>query len=302
MFERINPDNLNGRQREIYNFQKSAALLADFGFNCVKLTHDPIHDWHSADFLARHCDGRTNLRVQLKDCLTIDRKYVGQDLWMNFPCWGTSYLVPHDKLVELVGQTTDLLNTSSWQDNGLYSSTNPSPALLEHLLPFALEEQPKPAIAPATRSSETPAPPAPRSTPTPRRETAPRVSNGHWRHPNLNAAANALTAAGYSCSAPPREFRGNYLAARGTDGTTITVRCPGRLDIRKQQLGTNLYIAFPDQDGIWYLVAHDELVRLAEVNTPWLETESWHVHGWYSSANPSREMRAGLRRFALNPA
>ena len=92
MFERINPDNLNGRQKEIYNFQKSAALLADFDFNCVKLTHDPIHDWHGADFLARHFDGRTNLRVQLKDCLTIDRKYVGQDLWMNFPCWGTWYL------------------------------------------------------------------------------------------------------------------------------------------------------------------------------------------------------------------
>ena len=78
------------------------------------------------------------------------------------------------------------------------------------------------------------------------------------------------------------------------------MRCPGRLDIRKQQLGENLYIAFPDQDGVWYLVPHDELVRLAEVNTPWLETESWRVHGWYSSANPSREMCAGLRRFALN--
>ena len=29
MFQRINPDDLNGRQKEIYNFQKSAALLAD---------------------------------------------------------------------------------------------------------------------------------------------------------------------------------------------------------------------------------------------------------------------------------
>ena len=111
LFQRINPDGLNGRQKEIYNFQKSAALLADYGFNCIKLTDD----WQGADFLAHHFDGATTLKVQLKARLTIDRKYTGQDLWMNFPCKGTWYLVPHDHLVELVGQTTNWLNTSSWK-------------------------------------------------------------------------------------------------------------------------------------------------------------------------------------------
>ena len=135
MFQRINTDELNGRQKEIYNFQKSAALLADYGFNCIKLADD----WNGADFLAHHFDGTTTLKVQLKARLTIDRKYVGQDLWMNFPCRGTWYLVPHDKLVELAGHTTNWLNTSSWQDTGLYSSTNPSPTLLEQLRPYAIE-------------------------------------------------------------------------------------------------------------------------------------------------------------------
>jgi hypothetical protein len=31
---------LNSRQREIFNFQKIAAILADYGFNCIKLADD----------------------------------------------------------------------------------------------------------------------------------------------------------------------------------------------------------------------------------------------------------------------
>ena len=220
---------------------------------------------------------------------------------MNFPCRGTWYLVPHDKLVELAGHTTNWLNTSSWQDTGLYSSTNPAPTLLEQLRPYAIEAQQKSAVTPTTRSDKVPVPSAQARTPTGRRDEPPRSGSSHWRHPNLTEAARALTGAGYMCSRPPTELRGNYLTARQRDGTTtITVRCPGRLDIRKDQIGTNLYIAFPDQDGIWYLVQHDDLVRLAEINTPWLSADSWRVDGWYSSANPSRRMRSALRTFALN--
>ena len=74
MLQRIAPNKLNGKQKEIYNFQKSASLLADYGFNCIKLSDD----WQGADFLAHHFDGKTTLRVQLKARLTIDRKYLGR--------------------------------------------------------------------------------------------------------------------------------------------------------------------------------------------------------------------------------
>ena len=91
------------------------------------------------------------------------------------------------------------------------------------------------------------------------------------------------------------------LLARRNDGTpAINVRCPGRLDIRKRQLGQDLQVAFPDQEGMWYLVPHDELVTIADRNTPWLSSPSWRVNGWYSSANPSRRLRAALHPFALN--
>ena len=132
--QRINYDDLNAKQKEIYNFQKCAAILADYGFNCIKLADD----WQGADFLAHHFDGTTTLKVQLKGRLTIDSKYVGQDLWMNFPVGETWYIVPHDELVRAVGERTNWLNTKSWQEHGGYSSNNPSSDLLAELHPFAL--------------------------------------------------------------------------------------------------------------------------------------------------------------------
>ena len=134
---RIDYDSLNGKQKEIYNFQKSAAVLADYGFNCIKLADD----WQGADFLAYHKDGVETLRVQLKARLTIDRKYCGRGLWMNFPAHGVWYLIEHDELVRIVGQATTWLGSSSWRDRGSYSSGTPSRKLLEKLADYRVGEQ-----------------------------------------------------------------------------------------------------------------------------------------------------------------
>ena len=298
MLQRIDPKKLNGKQKEIYNFQKSAALLADYGFNCIKLSDD----WRGADFLAYHFDGNTTLKVQLKARLTIDRKYIGQDLWMNFPSAGRWYLVPHDKLVEVIGETTNWLNTSSWRENGLYSSANPSPRLLQKLHPFAVEAAEAPANPPATPTANAPVEPMKPI----RREVKepPRTEGddpGPWRHSNVSQAVKALVAAGYTCFPATNEGMGvDLVIRRDKGGPTTRVRCPGRADIRKELIGKDINVAFPDQDGIWYLVPHDTLVKEAEQNTPWLNSASWQEHGWYSSANPSRKLRAGIRQFALS--
>lgn len=97
----IRYNDLNAKQKEIYNFQKIAAALADYGFNCIKLQDD----WQGADFLAYHKDGSQTLKVQLKARVTIAEKYQGQGLYIAFPfaddgrrVW---YLVPHDELVRI---------------------------------------------------------------------------------------------------------------------------------------------------------------------------------------------------------
>jgi hypothetical protein len=127
--------DLNSRQQEISNFQKVAAILADYGFNCIKLADD----WQGADFLAYHIDGNNTLRVQLKARLSIDRKYVGKNLYMAFPSNNSWYLVEHDRLVDLVSEHANWLNTTSWVDKGIYSSKAPNRLLLAALEDFRLE-------------------------------------------------------------------------------------------------------------------------------------------------------------------
>ena len=134
----IRYDDLNAKQKEIYNFQKIAAALADYGFNCIKLQDD----WLGADFLAYHKDGSQTLRVQLKGRVTIDKKYQGRDLYIAFPfteggrrVW---YLAPHDELVRQIGEHTNWLNTPSWE-KGAYSSVSLNPQLREALEPYKLQ-------------------------------------------------------------------------------------------------------------------------------------------------------------------
>lgn len=125
----IRYSELNARQKEVYNFHKVAAALAEYGFNCIRLSDD----WQGADFLAYHKDGRDTLKVQLKSRLTIDKKYIGRDLYVVFPIKESWCLVSHDALVDLVRDLTNWLDTVSWKDKGIYHSDSPSAALLGKL-------------------------------------------------------------------------------------------------------------------------------------------------------------------------
>ncbi len=73
--------DLNSRQRERYNFQKIAGILADYGFSSIKLDDD----WQGADFLAQHIDGSTFIKVQLKGRLSFDRKYLNKKHFYCIP-------------------------------------------------------------------------------------------------------------------------------------------------------------------------------------------------------------------------
>lgn len=128
-FQKIEYCDLSAKQKELYNFQKIAATLADFGYNCIKLADD----WQGADFLAYHKDSTTTLKVQLKSRITIDKKYSDKNIWMAFPHKHYWYLVEHNRLVEKIGTSTDWLNSLSWKDGGGYSSTSINSALFETL-------------------------------------------------------------------------------------------------------------------------------------------------------------------------
>ena len=127
--KKITYSKLNSRQKETFNFQKVAGLLADYGFNCMKLADD----WQGADFLAYHKDGTHTLKVQLKSRLMIGKKYQRKDLHLVFPLNGVWHLIGHDRLVTLVKKHTSWLTSKSWRQHGAYSTTKPNPNLVSAL-------------------------------------------------------------------------------------------------------------------------------------------------------------------------
>jgi hypothetical protein len=127
--------DLNSKQKEIYNFQKVAGHLADYGFNCIKLDDD----WQGADFLAYHKDQKHTLKVQLKSRFNLDKKYHGKSLFVTFPIEGNWYLIEHDTLVKLVKKHTTHLETKSWnKSNGSYSNTKPNQQLINSIAKWKL--------------------------------------------------------------------------------------------------------------------------------------------------------------------
>lgn len=121
-FEKVGYKTLTARQQENYNFLKISALLADYGFNTLRLTDD----WQGADFIANHIDGETFLKVQLKGRFTLDKKYIGKNIWVCFPYRGEWYLYPHDKVVSELAEYSNFQNTESWKKQGKISNGRPT--------------------------------------------------------------------------------------------------------------------------------------------------------------------------------
>ena len=117
MLQRIEYSKLNSRQKENYNFQKVAAVLADYGFNCMWLNDD----WLGADFIACHIDGNTFLKVQLKGRLNIEKKYIGKDIYIAFHENGRWYLYPHDEIQNQLLSRGYMRGSDSWETKGGYS-------------------------------------------------------------------------------------------------------------------------------------------------------------------------------------
>jgi hypothetical protein len=96
--KKIKYNELNLKAKEIYNFQKVSAVLADYGFATMWLNND----WEGADFIAVHNDGITTIKVQLKARLYFDSKYSNKEIYICFREDNETYLYPHDELLELI--------------------------------------------------------------------------------------------------------------------------------------------------------------------------------------------------------
>lgn len=133
MFKRINYKDLKPRQKENYNFQKVAATLADYGYNCMRLSDD----WEGADFIACHIDGNTFLKVQLKGRLTFMKKYINKNIYIAFREKGECYIYPHDEVLKEKGLKL-IKDSDSWTSpRGAYSWPRMTKELKEHMTQYA---------------------------------------------------------------------------------------------------------------------------------------------------------------------
>ena len=126
------------KQIETYNFHKAAAVLAEYGFDCIRLSDD----WAGADFLAYHKDTGRTLPVQLKSSLVIDKKFLPyEDLYICFPLdktGGNWYLLKHRTLEEIARLHNPYwFTTTRWNDKGLIWSWTGTKEVRAALEPYA---------------------------------------------------------------------------------------------------------------------------------------------------------------------
>lgn len=114
--QKIKYSDLNPKSQEMYNFQKVAAVLADYGFTCMWLNND----WSGADFIAVHVDGATDIKVQLKGGLSFAKKYRGKNIYICFMEKGETYLYSHD---EVLSKIEALISDKKWKEKGTYFQT-----------------------------------------------------------------------------------------------------------------------------------------------------------------------------------
>jgi hypothetical protein len=138
--ERIDYKSLNSRQREAFNYQKLSAVLADFGFNTIRLSDD----WRGADFIAQHCQTGEFLPVQLKARFGCWKKYQGKNVWVAFPHGDDWYLYDHDAVLHaLEALESPRFQTRSWKkENGNYHSPSISKQIRKLLEPYRLTTNP----------------------------------------------------------------------------------------------------------------------------------------------------------------
>jgi|SaaInlStandDraft_1057018.scaffolds.fasta_scaffold01648_5 hypothetical protein len=126
MFQKkIQYSDLNAKQKENYNFHKVTSALADYGYNSMRLSDD----WQGADFIA--ISGDDMIKVQLKGRITIDKKYIGKNIYVAFIENETIKIYKHDDALKAIPENVKI--SKSWSEIGNYS-WGKSPAYFDEII------------------------------------------------------------------------------------------------------------------------------------------------------------------------
>ena len=126
---KIEYPTLNSKAQETYNFHKMAAILADYGYNCLWLNDD----WNGADCIAVHIDGISDFKIQLKGGISFAQKYRGKNLFIAFFELGDLYIYPHDVVLDKV---KSVISDQTWLAKGTYFQTKITKKFSETIAPY----------------------------------------------------------------------------------------------------------------------------------------------------------------------
>ena len=128
------------KQKKDYNFQKIAARLANYGFNCLRQTNDV----QGADFTAHHISGETLLNVKIETRLTINRKFERKGLYVAFiqpekirgeKVWEKAFLYNHDGFISHTrNKSPTVLSGQPYKEDGLHHWWTPPKWALECII------------------------------------------------------------------------------------------------------------------------------------------------------------------------
>ena len=130
-FNKIIYKNLNAKSKEIYNFQKVSAVLAEYGFCTMWLNND----WESADFIAVHLKNEKYIKVQLKARFSFSEKYKGKNIYICFREDGETYLYPHD---DVLNKVIDKISDKTWVTHKRWSTNKLSKSYKKLLEPYKI--------------------------------------------------------------------------------------------------------------------------------------------------------------------
>lgn len=116
---------------------------------------------------------------------------------------------------------------------------------------------------------------------------------------NRNTVVSLALAQGFNAFLPVYDGGVDFILYRESDGMVRKAQLKGRWMIDRKYLGRDIWMAFPIA-GDWYLMPHDEMAALAEVEGV-TKTASWIEGGAYSKPRPSKATIAACAAYRFSP-
>lgn len=116
---------------------------------------------------------------------------------------------------------------------------------------------------------------------------------------NFQKISAVLADYGFATMRLSDDWQGADFIAQDINGAFIKVQLKGRLTFAEKYSGKDIFICFREKDS-WYLVEHDNLLKIALEKTNIKNTESWKVGHEYSFPTIPKELAEEISKYKID--